>query len=285
MEQKEFNNLLSNLIKHYADTCPIEAKRIREEVKNRQTVEMYENYSILHKQENQTIQTDKNIEFLYFLNYCLQHNDGEPLIEILNHVTDFDNDTKSDNAMNSQKTLINFLNKRGISLEKLNWSNQKKMSKEYSGEQKPMTSTKLLEQIINDLTEKNKEIYLSDPKQVQKKEIITIFTNKLKSKGFFELEMVKRLTNEGKTQLIKLLCNNKMPYGIAMLDFLGFIKILRTDSLYKGNIFLNKLFHPDSSDKKGTNAGKTINSLQKPNKQFNANKYKEDVKKDYYILK
>ena len=54
---------------------------------------------------------------------------------------------------------------------------------------------------------------------------------KLGEYGFFELPMVKQLSEPNKQSLIELITSNEMPYGIAMFDYLGFLKHLKAKYL------------------------------------------------------
>ena len=108
---------------------------------------------------------------------------------------------------------------------------------------------------------------------------------KLGEYGFFELQMVKQLSEPNKQSLIVLISKKKMPYGIAMFDYLGFCEHLDFEQgpKCKANKILARLYNENVKD--GTNARHLRESLIRANKRFKANEYKITVKKDYEKLK
>ena len=107
----------------------------------------------------------------------------------------------------------------------------------------------------------------------------------LTTHGFFELPKVKLLSEPNKQNLVELIINNKMPYGIAMFNELGFCEFLDNEhgAKYKANKVLSRLYKEDAKD--GTTARHYRHSLVNPNKRYNAKQYKEKVIKDYQNLK
>jgi hypothetical protein len=122
-------------------------------------------------------------------------------------------------------------------------------------------------------------------RKVSKETKFDTLKNKLNKFGFFELEKVKILSNESKQKLITLISNNKMPYGIAMFDFLGFCSYLDREhrTKYKANHIISKLFNNMAKD--GTSAKHLRRSLVKPFPRYKACEQKENVIKDYEQLK
>lgn len=124
---------------------------------------------------------------------------------------------------------------------------------------------------------------LSAPQQTETK------TDNLKAElgkyGFFELPMVKQLSEPSKQNLIEKISTNKMPYGIAMFDFLGFCEYLDREqgTKYKANKILSRLYNAKAKD--GTSAKHNRRSLFKPLSRYKACEYKETVKNDYQNLK
>jgi hypothetical protein len=116
-----------------------------------------------------------------------------------------------------------------------------------------------------------------------------ILNEQLSKYDFFELEKVKPLTSKNKSCLIDKISKNGLPYAIAMFDFLQFIQYLEREhfkSKYKLNKEVSKWF---DSDKDGRAVKGNISSLLKnttENKdRYTAHKHKENVIKDYELLK
>lgn len=106
--------------------------------------------------------------------------------------------------------------------------------------------------------------------------------------GFFNLSMVENLSEANKNKIVELLNSNKIPYRIAMFNFLGYIEYLKNEH-FKIKKDLNvKLSNWFNSDKDGRNIRGNINSLStvtNENKtRYTAYKYKEKVQKDYKTL-
>ncbi|MCA6361698.1 MAG: hypothetical protein IM638_01555 [Bacteroidetes bacterium] len=105
--------------------------------------------------------------------------------------------------------------------------------------------------------------------------------------GFNELDKVKNLSEPNKIKLVELIAQNKIPYIVAMLDFLGFFTLLKKDyfgsddKLYKS---MSKWFDCDERAIKGNKA--VLNEISKEDrKRYTADQQKETVKKDYEKLK
>ena len=104
--------------------------------------------------------------------------------------------------------------------------------------------------------------------------------------GFFELPKIKQLSEQNKQDLIDLIIKNKMPYGIAMFDFLGFCEYLDREqgTKYKADNILSRLFNEKAKD--GTSAKHYRRSLIKfTTPRYKAGEYKDIVQKDYEELK
>ncbi len=88
-----------------------------------------------------------------------------------------------------------------------------------------------VESVRAELTEQleywESQLIPSPPQQTETK------TDKLKEQlgryGFFELPKVKQLSERTKQSLVELISSNGLPYTIAMLDFLGFIRHLKAE--------------------------------------------------------
>lgn len=109
----------------------------------------------------------------------------------------------------------------------------------------------------------------------------------LKTKGFYNIKMVKALSPGSVQKLIEFLSTNDLPYQIAMLDFLGFIMYLQ-----KEYCDTKRLLYKELGDILGygerTIQG-NVNSLYRSTKdsknRYTAYRYKETVDKDYQKLK
>lgn len=116
-----------------------------------------------------------------------------------------------------------------------------------------------------------------------------ILKEQLSQYGFFELEKVKTLSEQSKVSIIEKIAESGLPYAIAMFDYLQFIRHLEKkhfDSKYKLNREVSKWF---DSDKEGRAVKGNISSLLKnttENKdRYTAYKHKENIIKDYELLK
>lgn len=116
-----------------------------------------------------------------------------------------------------------------------------------------------------------------------------ILNEQLSKYGFFELEKVLTLSEQSKVSIVEKIAESGLPYAIAMFDYLQFISYLEKkhfDSKYKLNREVSKWF---DSDKEGRAVKGNISSLLKnttENKdRYTAYKHKENVIKDYELLK
>lgn len=107
--------------------------------------------------------------------------------------------------------------------------------------------------------------------------------------GFLDLPKVENLSDESKVQLIDMIATNKIPYAIAMFDYLNFLKFLEDkhlqtkDKLHKE---ISKWFNSDSDGRtvKGNIASLSGHSKE-DKKRYTAYKSKEKVAKDYEALR
>lgn len=116
-----------------------------------------------------------------------------------------------------------------------------------------------------------------------------ILKEQLSQYGFFELEKVKTLSEQSKVSIIEKIAESGLPYAIAMFDYLEFIPYLEKkhfDRKYKLNKEVSKWF---DSDQEGRAVKGNINSLLKNSTEnkdrYTAYKHKENVIKDYKLLK
>jgi hypothetical protein len=106
--------------------------------------------------------------------------------------------------------------------------------------------------------------------------------------GFFDLPLVSHLSHMHQNDLFKLISNNKLPYQIAMLDFLGFIDLVSQH--FNTHIGLQKkLSKILGSDKNGRAVRGNLNSLSSKTAEdldrYTARKHKLKVQNDYNQLK
>lgn len=131
------------------------------------------------------------------------------------------------------------------------------------------------------------EIQALPPQQTETK------TDKLKAElgkyGFFELPMVKQLSEPNKQILVDLISTNGLPYSIAMFEYLGFLMHIENKH-FKTKYSLNKeVAKWFNSDKEGRAVKGNISSLSdystENKSKYTAHTHKETVKTDYQKLK
>jgi hypothetical protein len=107
--------------------------------------------------------------------------------------------------------------------------------------------------------------------------------------GFFDLPTVKPLTDVSKQKLIDLISANALPYKVAMLEYLGFIKYLERERITTKYKMYRTVSNWLEADKDGRTIRGLLNSLlprkEKANARYTAYLHKEQVKKDYLLLK
>jgi hypothetical protein len=166
---------------------------------------------------------------------------------------------------------------------KINWLNKLEIAKKWKLE------------IINSNTGEN-HTELKQLKEINKNIPITgtydsliTKTDYLKAKfkeyGFYTLEKVSVLSEQNADLLLKKLIDNRLPYIVAMIDYLGFIKHLSKEYFPTSKNLDKKISEWFKSDKDGRTVRGNRNSLLKPDKRYTANQHKENVQKDYQSLK
>lgn len=116
-------------------------------------------------------------------------------------------------------------------------------------------------------------------------------TDKLKAEmgkyGFFELPKIIQLSEPNKQSLIELINTNDLPYSIAMLEYLGFIKHLKVEHFttnYKLFKAVANWFEVTERAVKGNL--NVLNEKSKENRtRYTADKQKQIVQKNYEALK
>jgi len=147
---------------------------------------------------------------------------------------------------------------------------------------------------IENVTQSNTEFKAvqkvnSKPIQSESENVIANNTDNLRDSlskyGFFRLEKVKFLSGDGQVNLIELLSKNKVPYRIAMLDYLGFISHIETEySQNKNETYaeLAKIINASKRSIKG-NILVLIKHSKENRKRYTAHNRIEKVMADYYI--
>jgi len=110
----------------------------------------------------------------------------------------------------------------------------------------------------------------------------------LQEHDFYKLDKVSHLDPDNRQELLKFICNNKLPYIIAMFDFLGFLSQLSKTHYPKKVDLYKKISKWLNSDKAGRAVKGNINSLSdntaENKKRYTAHQYKQKVEKDYNSL-
>jgi len=116
-------------------------------------------------------------------------------------------------------------------------------------------------------------------------------TNKLQAElskhGFFELPMVKQLSEQNQRTLVEQISINGFPYSIAMFDLLGFLKHLKIEYFltdYKRFKAIAKWFDVNERTVKG-NIYVLNEQSKEDRKRYTADQQKETVQNDYEKLK
>lgn len=133
----------------------------------------------------------------------------------------------------------------------------------------------------------NSEVTLNKTEQLKTKALI--LSESLYEYGFFKLNKLKQLSEKSQNILIQLLSDNKLPYAMAMFDYLDYFTYLEKNHFttkYKLYIEVSKWFN---SDKEGRAVKGNVNSLLKNSTEnksrYTAFKHKEKVIRDYEELK
>ena len=106
---------------------------------------------------------------------------------------------------------------------------------------------------------------------------------------FYNLEKVKRLSEQNKDVLVQKISENDLPYTIAMFDYLQFILYLEKNHFTFKEELSKEVAKWLKSDKSGRTVRGNINSLleytEEDKTRYTAYKHIETVKKDYEKLK
>lgn len=106
--------------------------------------------------------------------------------------------------------------------------------------------------------------------------------------GFLNLSKVKDLSSENQQKLFEQLCIKNLPYCIALLDYLGFIKELVPKyfrTLDQRNIEMARWYNKKDKRSISGNINVLTDFSEDDRKRFTSHKYKENVKNDYSNIK
>lgn len=116
---------------------------------------------------------------------------------------------------------------------------------------------------------------------------LELLTNNLSKYGFFDIPKVKVLSSEKQMQLIELILSNKLPYCIAMLDFLDYVKFLdkiHFKNIKSRNVEIANWFDSNDRAVRG-NINILIDYSDENNNRYTSNKHEESVENDYNDIK
>jgi len=111
-----------------------------------------------------------------------------------------------------------------------------------------------------------------------------VIEDQLRKLNFLDLKLVKDLEVEKIKELIKILIQNKLPYQIAMLDFLGFLKYLE-ESHFRTKLELHKALALIFKSHERAVRGNINNLVSIKEKRYTSHIHMEIVKRDYLLLK
>lgn len=143
----------------------------------------------------------------------------------------------------------------------------------------------------NFLLETNEQLIINEIENIQRTAFIktdTVFTpllNALNNYGFYKLDKVIKLSTEGQNDLTNMLLNNKLPYCIAMFEYLGFLRHLEKNYFPEKYKLYKEIALWFNSDKDGRTVKGNISSLVRPTERYTAYIHVKDAQNDYHSLK
>ena len=109
----------------------------------------------------------------------------------------------------------------------------------------------------------------------------------LKTRDFYKLKLVKELSDPAKEKLIWFINNNELPYQVAMLDFLGFIDFYEKEYGYSRIVIYRKIAEILTVTPRMVKGNYLVlqDFSKEDRKRYTSYKYREQVIKDYQMLK
>ena len=109
----------------------------------------------------------------------------------------------------------------------------------------------------------------------------------LKARDFFKLKLVKELSDPAKEKLIWFINNNELPYQVAMFDFLGFIDFYEKEYGYSRAVIYRKIAEILTVSPRMVKGNYLVlqDFSKEDRKRYTSYKYREQVIKDYQMLK
>lgn len=241
----DFDKMLQELVHGYRTKCSEDAKLLEEAIEAGEAIPMY---STLFQNANQpSLSTNEKLlhstRLFYFMGYCIEYNNGIPMLEVLSDCIDNEGKRKVINAVKSEANLIEVMIEEGVDINILSEYIEEKEIFEYAtGEEKKSTGVlkRLLKQKKSRL---EKSVSHSSPHPPAIETKTDILKKNLVRYGFYELEKVKSLSKQSKDSLIEKISEDGLPYAIAMFNFLQFIPFLEKqyfNTKYKLHIEVSK---------------------------------------------
>jgi len=105
--------------------------------------------------------------------------------------------------------------------------------------------------------------------------------------GFFELPKVEQLSESNKQNLVELISANNLPYAIAMIEFLGFLKHLKAEYFKSGYELIKAVANCVEGAERAVKGNiAVLNEISRENRsRYTAHQQKQKVQKDYEALK
>jgi len=109
----------------------------------------------------------------------------------------------------------------------------------------------------------------------------------LKARDFYKLKLVKELSDPAMEKLIWFINNNELPYQVAMLDFLGFIDFYENEYGYSRVVIYKKIAEILTVTPRSVKGNYLVlqDFSKEDRKRYTSYKYREQVIKDYQMLK
>jgi hypothetical protein len=131
--------------------------------------------------------------------------------------------------------------------------------------------------------------HMREPEEIKSETKTTRLTAELEEYGFFHLPLVKRLSEQGKQDLVDLISSKDLPYGIAMFYYLDYLSHLEREHFKTKDALYKAIAKWLNANKSGRSVKGNISSFSKISTEdktrYTAYRYKDIVKEDYQKLK